>query len=85
MSFVEFEGERQELQPQHLETFAAGCALAAVLKDAGNIEEPAEGKGVHGKIFGNNEKKDGTRENKTNAKQGKHEILPWEWAAAARH
>ena len=33
-------GERQEMEPQHLDTFAASCALAAVLKDAGNIEAP---------------------------------------------
>lgn len=38
-------GERQEMEPQHLDTFAASCALAAVLKDAGNIEAHMEGFG----------------------------------------
>ena len=28
------------MEPYHLETFASGCALAAVLKDAGNTEAP---------------------------------------------
>eukprot|EP00438_Fugacium_kawagutii_P010587 Skav233140 [mRNA] locus=scaffold792:273824:279896:+ [translate_table: standard] len=36
---VPFKRERKELEPQHLETFAASCALAAVLRDAGNTEE----------------------------------------------
>lgn len=33
------------MEPQHLDTFAASCALAAVLKDAGNIEAHMEGFG----------------------------------------
>jgi len=33
------------MEPQHLDTFAASCALAAVLKDAGNIEADMEGFG----------------------------------------
>lgn len=65
MSFIAFGGERQELQPQHLETFAAGCALAAVLKDAGNIEEPVEGKGdIAWENMGNYGNKAGARETK---------------------
>ena len=34
--------ERQELQPLHLETLATQCALAAVLRDAGDLEASYE-------------------------------------------
>ena len=30
--------EREEMQPLHLETLASKCALASVLRDAGDLE-----------------------------------------------